>query len=368
MSEQKEFCVDRKEIEKQLQMFEEEERKPAILICGQTGAGKSSVVNYIFKGDVASVSHSKPETRGIRYYSNEFLDIYDSEGYEIGSESQARYEKIIFDDFIDKRNDNSHNAVHVVWYAISGANKRVTELDARLIKRMKDAGYKVCVVLTKIDVLSESQFTDMIKAIKSFNVECFPVSVLDEKHKELKEFTKWDELTAWTNSVIPEVCKYRFVAALKRGAKEKYEQGNSITNKASLSAAAAAATPVPFSDALLLVPIQSAMLTKIAALYEVEIDSSLLAGFLSSTLVTNIGKSLAGNLLKLIPFLGTIGGAALNATIATGITKAMGTAFNESLYKSALDIADGKKSAVNIIEILNSLNFLNRVKELISSK
>ena len=43
-------------------------KKPNILICGATGAGKSSVVNYVFGAAVARIGHGIPVTRGITKY------------------------------------------------------------------------------------------------------------------------------------------------------------------------------------------------------------------------------------------------------------------------------------------------------------
>ncbi len=47
--------------------------------------GKSSLVNAVFGRDWAKVGRGLPVTRGVHFYSDDSLGIWDVEGFEIGS-------------------------------------------------------------------------------------------------------------------------------------------------------------------------------------------------------------------------------------------------------------------------------------------
>ena len=57
---------------------------------------------------------------------------------------------------------------------------------------------------------------------------------------------------------------------------------------------------------------------------------------IASKVISMLGKSVAGNLLKLIPGFGTAAGAAINATVAATITGALGYALVQ-LTKKAIE-------------------------------
>ena len=83
---------------------------------------------------------------------------------------------------------------------------------------------------------------------------------------------------------------------------------HTIIHTASVAAAATAASPIPFSDAALLIPIQTTMITGLYKANGANISRGVVDGALKATIVSSLGKSLAGNLLKLIPGVGTIAG------------------------------------------------------------
>ena len=92
------------------------------------------------------------------------------------------------------------------------------------------------------------------------------------------------------------------------------------------TAAAAAASPIPFSDAALLIPIQATMITSLYKANGANISQGFVKGALKATMVSGLGKSLAGNLLKFIPGVGTLAGGTINAGVAVGFTEALGFA------------------------------------------
>ena len=83
-------------------------QKPNILICGETGVGKSSLINDLLElGDqekAAVGSSGRAETKGVRRYSSDeaSIHLYDSEGYEMGEEQLLHYKEDIIG-FIDQR-------------------------------------------------------------------------------------------------------------------------------------------------------------------------------------------------------------------------------------------------------------------------
>ncbi|WP_086226627.1 DUF697 domain-containing protein [Campylobacter devanensis] len=366
MADEAKFIVDEKEIEKELFKIQNENKKANILICGQTGAGKSSVINYVFDDNIADVSAGEPSTRGTKLYSGEQINIFDSEGYEVGGESQQHYYKILFDDFLSKRTGNDDDSIHLVWYAISGAGKRITDLDKELVEKIQKSGFRVCVILTKIDELDEEQFQAMTKTLKSTfnNIKYFTLSTKDKEIPELKAYTQWDELIAWSCEQIPDIRKTRFISALKDAIKEKHDQAQKITNLATASAVATAASPIPFSDAAILIPLQTGMVIQIASLYGMKLEGSAIASFLGSAAISNLGKTLAGNLIKLIPGVGSVMGAMINGTVAGGFTYAIGYALNELLYKNALEKSEGKSPTFDLVKILSGTEFLNQVSNI----
>ncbi|KOS33460.1 YcjF family protein [Helicobacter pylori] len=105
------------------------------------------------------------------------------------------------------------------------------------------------------------------------------------------------------------------------------EECKTIIHVASGAAGAAGLIPIPFSDALAIVPIQAGMIYKMNDAFGMDLDksvgASLIAGLLGVTAVVQVGRTLVNGFLKFIPVVGSVAGSAT----AVVINEALGFAY-----------------------------------------
>jgi uncharacterized protein (DUF697 family) len=94
---------------------------------------------------------------------------------------------------------------------------------------------------------------------------------------------------------------------------------------------ATGAIPIPFADAPLLIGQQVAMMAAINVVFEFDVSKDVLKSLAIAAIgvggATVVGKTIAANLLKLIPGAGSIAGGAISAATAGLITLALGKAY-----------------------------------------
>lgn len=113
-----------------------------------------------------------------------------------------------------------------------------------------------------------------------------------------------------------------------------------IIHTATTGAAAVSASPIPFSDSALLIPIQTTMIVGLYKANGYNISQGVVTGALKSTLISGFGKAAAGNLLKFIPVVGSVAGGLINAGVAA-FTEALGFSVAHELKGSEnADIID----------------------------
>ncbi|WP_025729286.1 YcjF family protein [Atopobacter phocae] len=93
---------------------------------------------------------------------------------------------------------------------------------------------------------------------------------------------------------------------------------------AAVSAAIVGLSPIPFSDAALLVPIQLTMMARLHKIFGQSWSASLGKSLSKEIAVVSLGRSTVGNIMKFIPVVGTVSGAAINASVASMITETVG--------------------------------------------
>jgi uncharacterized protein (DUF697 family) len=144
-----------------------------------------------------------------------------------------------------------------------------------------------------------------------------------------------EDLVAATGEVIPDGHRMALAAAQKASLNYKRQIAHGIVGVAAVSAAGAGASPIPFSDAFILVPIEVGMLAGISAAFGLELStgflSTLVAAMVGSTGATFAGRALVANLLKLIPGAGTAAGAVISGTTAAALTTALGESYLATL-------------------------------------
>ena len=102
------------------------------------------------------------------------------------------------------------------------------------------------------------------------------------------------------------------------------KKSHRIIHAASLTAAIIGCSPLPFSDAFLLVPVQLTMMARLHKLFGQPWSESLGKSLSKELVVVSLGRSAVGNLVKFVPAVGTVTGAAINATVASAITESLG--------------------------------------------
>lgn len=94
---------------------------------------------------------------------------------------------------------------------------------------------------------------------------------------------------------------------------------------------ATGAIPIPFADTPLLIAQQVTLMATICNIFNINIQKDGLKALATAALgaggATLVGKTIATNLIKLVPGAGTIAGGAISAGTAGVVTLAMGKAF-----------------------------------------
>lgn len=318
--------------------FKKQTKRPNILLLGQTGVGKSSLVNSIFGGNLAKISDIKPETRGFHYFSDQAtpINIVDSEGYEL-EKSETFVPEL--KEFIQSSFLQQEKQIHLAWYCVATPSSRVLPFDIENIKVLRELEVPVAVVFTKTDMDNPdlSISTSMAKVInESFNgnVPVFKTS----NDKETNELLDLSSLVTWSiDNISDENLKKGFIIAQKISLDKKDIIAKNRVKYYAGAAAAIGAAPIPGSDAVYLTALQMTMTADIFHIYGIENSiGELTRNFIQSKIVSALGKTIAGNLLKLIPGFGTVAGAAINATVAATITYSMGNAMCK-IAKTAIE-------------------------------
>ncbi|WP_454299879.1 YcjF family protein [Salana multivorans] len=113
--------------------------------------------------------------------------------------------------------------------------------------------------------------------------------------------------------------------AINTGAKAR--AARTTIGSAVAAAATAAAIPIPFADATILVPIQLGMMARIGQIYRIPFDRAALMSTLATTAATQGGRAAVTGLLKMVPGAGSVVGGLIGAGVASTFTYAMGQAW-----------------------------------------
>lgn len=306
-----------------------------LAIFGKTGVGKSTLINAIFGEEVARTGIGEPVTRGSHLYLDKVgqLGIVDTQGLEVGRDDKA----IISDlnkAIREMRKLPLSEQLHVAWFCVRGMDRRFEDTEAEFIRRLDQVGLPTVLVLTQVPMREDSYHPDAVQLAELIMAKDLPIAggrpfLTNAKYDEFtgQQTHGLQEVLDATFRVAPEGVEGALTAAQEIDQARKARQAQRYIAVAGTSAAAAAATPIPFADATLLVPIQLGMMAKIAQLYKIKFERAALMAIASTTAATQGGRAAFTGLLKLIPGAGTVAGGAIGAAVASTFTYAMGQAW-----------------------------------------
>lgn len=306
-----------------------------VLLAGRTGVGKSTLVNSVFQGQMATAGQGKPVTMQTREITKGDipLSIFDTRGLEM-TEFAATLESLR--KFVAERAaaGDARRHIHVGWVCIAEDLRRIEPAEEQLTKMLAEY-MPVIGVITK--ARADQGFRAVVQELLPQARNVVRVRALREEFDDGHVLPQMGlpELIELTMEVVPEGQRRALAAAQKVDIALKKKQARLIVAGAATSAATIGATPIPFADATLIVPIQVAMLAGITATFGLSASegmlTSVVASLVTGTGATMAGRAIVGGLLKLIPGIGTVAGGVISASTAAAVTTAFGEAYIKTL-------------------------------------
>lgn len=351
-----------------LEKIEEENNnltKMNILVSGKSGIGKSTLINSVFGDELTKTGVGKPITDKINLITKDDypIQIYDTIGLELKStkfdlhtlvKSIAKNDikKLIQKTQATKEVDDD---IHVAWYAISGNSARIEDVEIDLINWIIDQGIPVIIVLTKS--FDQTEAKKLKQEILNIVPRIVDIVITLAKDSDTNQSFGMSDLINKTFNALPESINTAFVHSQTASIDLKKSEALKVVTTSMAANFGIGFSPVPGSDAPLMMSAQTAMIAKITTIFGVDIQKNQIETVISSMLgiygALIAGKSLVGGLSKLLPGLGTVGGGLISGGVGMIITGALGRAYIELMSLVITEKID--LSAISSDELTNIL-------------
>ena len=306
-----------------------------LAIFGKTGVGKSTLINAVFGEEVARTGIGEPVTRGSHLYVDKIghLGIVDTQGLEVGKDN-----KEILAELTKAMNQMRRlplaEQLHVAWFCVRGMDRRFEEAEADFIRRLDEIGLEVVLVLTQVPVRDGQYHPDAVQLAESIAARRLPLAggrpfLVNARADSFsgQPAHGLQEVLDATFRAAPDGVHAALTAAQAIDHSRKAKEAQGYIAAAATAAAGAAFIPIPLSDAATLVPIQMAMMAKIAQVHKIKFDRAALMAIASTTVATSAGRATFTGLLKMVPGAGSVAGGMMGAGVASSFTYAMGQAW-----------------------------------------
>lgn len=263
-------------MEKMHEVIKKEKPIMNILLMGATGVGKSSLINGLFGQEVAKVGTGKPITQHLEKYVDEekgliLWDTKDIEAkdYQNTMESLKKEMEDSFKTLDEKR------AIDVAYLCVKETSSRVEGREKALLSFAKEWNIPTIVIFINTQekagdaFVKEAQkiineewgFGGFVRAYVRVNSVAYslrgievPVEGLKELVDETKKCLIDDKRNKQNHFLLIQKAN---IQARKQA---MIDESKTIIHIASEAAGAAGLIPIPFSDALAIVPIQAGMI------------------------------------------------------------------------------------------------------------
>lgn len=321
-----------------------------IIVAGKTGVGKSTLINYIFREQLAETGIGRPVTQHIQMITKKDipLTIYDTKGLELGRDTQKQIKAEIIEKIKEGLYSKDENkCIHCIWYCINTVSDRIEDEEIEWIKEFteenRETQVPIIIVLTKS--FSKPKAREFKNYIDSLNLNVcaiVPVLALDYEIDEdyVAKAYGGEELIEIMGELLGDELIPTLQNVQKAAIKQKIKYARGIVATTVTASFAEGFAPVPFADAALLVPTQVTMIASITVAFGLKVDKSIIISFLSSILgtagATIAGRTIVSNIFKLLPGIGTIVGGAISGGTAAVITTALGEAYIRLMEKMCM--------------------------------
>lgn len=342
-----------------------------VLVIGNSGVGKSTLINAVLGEDKAEVGGGDSGvTDQLEIYESTDekvpFRIIDTIGFEPSFTKRLKAINAVKKWSKQAAKDgNPDTDINIIWFCVEGTSKKIFPEAIHSLSKSTNLWESVPVIVVITKSYSQPEREENMKMIR----EAFAKQ--KKYSKNLKEIIPVvaetypinetsvvppdgiTELIEATNQHMPEGKRAaeKDIAAFKL--KRKRAMARGIVGTFSAAGATVGAVPIPIADALVLSPIEVAEINAIAALYEIKRDDSS-KKFLDTIVevgTVSVAAKAAISALKAIPGI-NLAASVINAAIAGSIVAAIGQGSAYAFEQVYL----GKKS-------LDDLDWLRKLME-----
>lgn len=309
-----------------------------ILVTGKTGSGKSTLINALFRDQITTTGVGMPITKQIERLSKEGvpLTLYDTRGLELKQSAQKEVLSELGNLINTQRSYGQGQEIHIAYYCVNATMARIEPTELEIIHLLSR---DIPVILVVTQAIGD-QSQEFVKALKSYHLPVkaiVPVLAKDYVVTKLQKVNAYglQKLIDLTLEVVPSKVHQAFINAQQIDINRKVESAKSWANKYIKTAFGVGFMPIPVADATVLVPMQITMLGHITAIFGLSLEKSqmisMLAGVGGTGGATLLGKYIAGNLLKVLPGVGTLTGGVISGATASALTISLAYSYIEVL-------------------------------------
>lgn len=330
------------------------EGKMNILIIGPSGAGKSTIIKAI-SGKTLLTGIGEGQTQEIEIYESEIwpLNLIDTKGFEYNFMEKLKTIRQIRNFTKKHLKNNNEIGIDAVWYCIDGMTGRVFFENIKTMSKAIKGWNNIPIFAVITKSIVEDNIELNIKAVQNSFAKSRGMNLKNIIPIVAEEYKVGDNVVAPFG--IEKLCEEtlncyeeakRISVENRRIMLLKQKKFTSQTIVVSHSTAALAIGTSPLPSAPILVPIEVSLIQLIFKTYNVELEKSILTSFVTTGVVTNIGKSIAESAVKIIPGVSLIYGV-----VAAIIVTVLG----ESTILVAENVYNGKIDSTKVDDIMNAI-------------